>query len=202
MSSVPAEIIIPPSIANLKLDEERGTYGIWLLILTEGFLFIDLFFTYFYLGNRTHRWAVEEPPPLSLALILLGILILSSIVLEVFGAKPLKRGKIGRARAGVAATIVLGLIFLGLEGFAFRQSWATITPATDSYGSIFYIIQFFHAAHVMAGLLMLLLVLFLPIGPVQRTPYRPLRTASLYWHFVDAIWVFVVIILFILPHLH
>lgn len=201
MSSVPADIFSSPPIAQLKLDEERGTYGVWLVILTESFLFITLFFSYFYLANRTGRWQVEIPPPLTLVLILLGILILSSIVLRFFGEKPVEKGHYGAARAGVAATIVLGLIFLGLEGFAFSQSWPTITPATDSYGSIFYVIQFFHAAHVMAGLLMLTYVLFLPLGPAQRTPYRPLHAAALYWHFVDVVWIFVVFILFILPHL-
>ena len=202
MSSVPADIFSSPPIANLKLDEERGKYGVWLVITTEAFLFISLFFSYFYLANRTGRWQVEIPPPLTLVLILLGILILSSIVLQIFGESPVEKGNYGVARAGVAATIVLGLIFLALEGFAFSRSWPNITPATDSYGSIFYIIQFFHAAHVIAGLLMLTYVLFLPLGPTERTPYRPLHSAALYWHFVDVVWVFVVIVLFILPNLH
>lgn len=202
MSTVPADISAAPPVAGLKLDEERGKYGIWLLITTEGFLFIDLFFSYFYLGNRTHRWQVETPPPLGLALTLLAILLLSSVVLEVFGKKPLKKENYGKARVGVAATIILGLIFLGLEAFAFAQSWLTITPATDSYGSIFYIIQFFHAAHVIAGLLILTYVLFLPLGPTQQTPYRPLDPATLYWHFVDVVWIFVIIFLFVMPNLH
>jgi heme/copper-type cytochrome/quinol oxidase subunit 3 len=147
MSAAPAGICSAPPIADLKLDEDLGKYGIWLLITTEAFLFITLFFNYFYLANRTDRWQVEMPPPLTLVLILLGILLLSSIVLHLFGEMQVKKEKYRGARAGIAATIVLGLIFLGLEGFAFSQSWPNITPATDSYGSIFYIIQFFHAAH-------------------------------------------------------
>ena len=189
MSTVPADNFSSPAIADLKLDEDLGRYGIWLLITTEAFLFITLFFSYFYLANRTGRWQVEIPPPVTLVLILLGILVLSSIVLHFFGEMQVKKEKYSGARAGIAATIVLGLIFLGLEGFAFRQSWPTITPATDSYGSIFYIIQFFHAAHVIAGLLMLTYVLFLPLGPTERTPYRPLHCAALYWHFVDVVWI-------------
>jgi len=201
MSTVSADIFNSPPIADLKPDDELGKYGIWLLITTEAFLFITLFFSYFYLANRTSRWQVEIPPPITLVLILLGILALSSIVLHFFGEMQVKKEKYGGARAGIAATIVLGLLFLGLEGFGFSQSWLNITPATDSYGSIFYVIQFFHAAHVLAGLLMLIYVLFLPLGPTQRTPYRPLHTAALYWHFVDVVWVFVVFFLFILPHL-
>lgn len=202
MSSVPAEIISPPPIAHLRPDEELGRNGVWLVIMTEGFLFVDLFFSYFYLGNRTQRWSVEEPPPLLNALVLLGILVTSSIVLHFAGERQLKKEKYGSARVGIVATILLGFLFLALEGYAFSQSWATITPATDSYGSIFYTIQFFHAAHVIAGLSVLSCVLFLPLGATQASPHRPLHVAALYWHFVDVIWVFVVFFLFILPHLH
>ena len=202
MTSVPADIFSSPPIADLKVDEDLGKYGVWLVITTEAFLFVTLFFSYFYLANRTGRWQVEIPPPIALVLILLGILVLSSIVLHFSGEMQVKKKKYSAARAGIVATIVLGLIFLGLEGFAFSQSWSNITPATDSYGSIFYVIQFFHAAHVIAGLLMLTYVLFLPLGATQRTPYRPLQAAALYWHFVDVVWIFVVVILFILPHLH
>ncbi len=202
MSTVPADISAAPPTAGLKLDEKRGTYGVSLLIVTEGFLFIDLFFSYFYLGNRTHRWLVETPPPLRNALVLLAILLASSFVLELFGKKPLEKGNFGKARMGVAATIILGLIFLGLESYGFAKSWPKLTPATDSYGSIFYTILFFHAAHVTAGLLMLSYAMFLPLGPNKKTPYRPLEPVTLYWHFVDVVWVFVIIFLYIVPNLH
>lgn len=189
------------SIADLPRDQNLGTYGVWLVITTEGFLFVDLFFSYFYLGNRTGRWSVEIPPDLKFALILLGILIFSSVVLHVFGERSVKQGQYGKARAGVAATILLGLTFLALEGYSMRQSWNTLTPATDSYGSIFYTILCFHAAHVIVGSLLLIYVLFLPLGPRETTPHRPLHCATLYWHFVDAVWVFVVLFLFVLPNL-
>ncbi|HTW63572.1 MAG TPA: cytochrome c oxidase subunit 3 [Bryobacteraceae bacterium] len=198
-----SQTIVPqtPSIANLKTDQDLGKYGIWLVISTEGFLFVDLFFSYFYLANRTGRWNVEIPPKLGFALILLAILLASSVVLHLFGEKAVEKEKYGAARAGVAATLLLGLIFLALEGYSMYLSWSNLTPATDSYGSIFYTILCFHAAHVIVGSLMLIYVLFLPLGPSETTPHRPLHSATLYWHFVDAVWIFVVLFLFILPNL-
>lgn len=202
MSAAPAGVSNVPPIADLKVDEDLGKYGTWLVITTEAFLFVSLFFSYFYLANLTNRWQVEIPPPLTIVVILLGILLLSSAVLHFCGEMQVKKENYGMARVGIAATILLGLVFLGLEGFGFSRSWANITPATNSYGSIFYIIQFFHAAHVIAGLLMLTYVLFLPLGPTERSPHRPLHSAALYWHFVDVVWIFVVSILFVLPNLH
>lgn len=199
MSTVPNNVATFP-IASLKIDEQRGKYGMWLLIMTESFLFVDLFFSYFYIGNRTHRWLVELPPKLHYALPLLGILIFSSFVLELFGKGQLKKGNYGWARVGVVATVVLGLIFLALEGYAVRQQWSHLTYATNSYGSIFNTIITFHAAHVTVGILMLVYVLFLPLGPVDRSPYRALQTASLYWHFVDVVWVLVIVILYLPPN--
>jgi heme/copper-type cytochrome/quinol oxidase subunit 3 len=77
-----------------------------------------------------------------------------------------------------------------------------LKPTTDAYGSIFYTITSLHGAHVALGLLMLLYVLVLPqIGPGQKPPHRSLHNASLYWHFVDAVWLFIVALLYVAPNL-
>ena len=66
---------------------------------------------------------------------------------------------------------------------------------------MFYTITTFHAAHVLAGLLMLSYVLFIPrYAPAAETPYRPYHVASLYWHFVDIVWLFIVAILYLIPN--
>lgn len=201
MSTATADFARRGAIANLKLDEDNGRAGMWLVITTEAFLFTDLFFSYFYLGNRTQRWQVEQRPALGNPLTLLAILLTSSIVLELLGERNLRRRNYGLAKLGVAVTILLGIVFLGIEGWGFAQTWQQFTPDTNSYGSIYYTILFFHASHVIVGLLMLTAVLFLPPGPTDRTPHRPLHCASLYWHFVDVIWVFVITFLYIVPHL-
>jgi heme/copper-type cytochrome/quinol oxidase subunit 3 len=73
---------------------------------------------------------------------------------------------------------------------------------TDAYGSIFYTITSFHAAHLMLGLFMLLYVLALPqIGPGHKPPHRALHNASLYWHFVDFVWVLIVALLYLAPNI-
>ena len=186
---------------TLPLETERGSFGMMLTILTEAFLFLALFVSYFMLGSNKDRWRIEELPKLHFALPMLAVLLLSSIVLY-WGEQQTKKGRYGSSRIALAITIVIGLVFLTLSAFEYREHWQHLTPLTDSYGSIFYAITSFHAAHVIAGLLILLYVLFLPrYAPATESPYRPYHVAAMYWHFVDVVWIFVVAILYVGPHL-
>lgn len=183
-----------------RLDDKRGTIGIWLVIATEASLFITLFCAYFLEGNNKNRWLIDQPPKFTYALILLAILIGSSIVL-MWGERQVKEQRYRAGRVAMLVTVLMGLGFLALQSFEYISHWKSLTPYSDSYGSIFYTITTFHAAHVIVGLLILSYVLCLPrIGPTSQSPYLPYHVASLYWHFVDVVWIFVVVILYLIPN--
>jgi len=171
-----------------------------MFIATEATLFLMLFFAYYYLGHVSRGPWPAEPPKLTLALIMLGVLATSSVVLHA-GERAERAGHPGRARGAVAVTVALGLGFLVLQVLEYRDHLRTLTPTTDAYGSIFYTITSFHGAHLAFGLLMLLYVLLLPeLGPGRKPPHRALHNASLYWHFVDAVWLLIVALLYVAPH--
>ncbi|HEX4783571.1 MAG TPA: heme-copper oxidase subunit III [Candidatus Sulfotelmatobacter sp.] len=193
-------VAVPTRRLILPLEAERGSYGMMLTILTEAFLFLALFVSYFMLGSNKDRWRIEELPKLHFALPMLAVLLVSSLVLH-WGERQLKKERYLSARIALALTIVIGLGFLTLSAFDYREHWERLTPYTDSYGSIFYTITSFHAAHVIVGLLILIYVLILPrYAPVAESPYRPYHVAAMYWHFVDVVWIFVVAILYVGPH--
>jgi heme/copper-type cytochrome/quinol oxidase subunit 3 len=100
-------------------------------------------------------------------------------------------------------TVALGVGFLFLQSLEYRDRLRVVTPATDAYGSLFYTITSIHGAHVLLGVLMLAWTVTLPHpGPgASRPPHRALHTASLYWHFVDAVWVVIVLLLYVLPRI-
>lgn len=186
---------------RLGRDDRRGTGGMLLLILSEALLFVVLFFSYYYLGRRAPRWPLDEPPKLPLALTMLAILLISSAVLH-WGERGLKQGRRGRARLAVLGTLLLGIVFLVLQTIEYRDHLKTLRPTTDAYGSIFYTLTSFHAAHLVFGLLALGYVLLLPrLEPLERPPHRPLHNAALYWHFVDCVWIFIVALLYVAPNL-
>jgi heme/copper-type cytochrome/quinol oxidase subunit 3 len=183
------------------IDDRLGTRGMLLFIATEAMLFVLLFFSYYYLAHGNWVWSQEKPPKLLFAIPLLLILLTSSGVLH-WGETQVRQHAYGRGRIALAVTIALGLVFLVLQGFEYRDHLKTLTPATDAYGSIFYAITTTHALHVVVGLCMLSYVLLLPqLEPTDRPPHRPLHNATLYWHFVDVVWVVVVSVLYILPNL-
>lgn len=186
--------------SGYPLDDNRGTWGILVTIATEAMLFVCLFGAYFWLENNKDRWAIDEPPKLHYALMMLAVLVSSSFVLH-FGEKQLKKQNYVAARILLGTTILMGFGFLALQSFEYREHWHTLTPYSDSYGSIFYTITSFHGAHVIVGLIILTYTLFLPrYSPALRSPYRPYHVASLYWHFVDIVWIVIVGLLYVMPN--
>lgn len=202
--SSPTSIAPPVELGQAVLkaaDNRRGTGGMILTIATEASLFVILFVAYFYLAEGGWRWLREEPPKLTLAFVMLGLLLTSSLVLH-WGEQQLKSRRFGVARVALAGTVLIGLCFVGVQVLEYRNHLRTLTPRTNVYGSIFYTITSFHAAHVIVGLLMLSYVLILPrLEPVDRPPYRPYHNVALYWHFVDVVWIFVVAFLYVAPNL-
>jgi len=183
------------------VDDRRGTWGMVMFILTEATLFVFLFFTYYYIAFNWKGHYPPAPPKLTLALIMLVLLLASSAVLHA-GERAEQAGRVARARAAVGGTIVMGLVFLVLQAIEYRNHLKELTPTSDAYGSIFYTITSFHGAHLLLGLLMLGYVLVLPeIGPGRKPPHRPLHNASLYWHFVDLVWVVIVGLLYVVPNI-
>jgi cytochrome c oxidase subunit III len=193
---------VPPprtSLATLPVDQTRGVSGMWCVIATEAMLFVCMFGAYYYLGNNKDRWSLETPPKLLYALILLAILLSSSFVLH-WGEQQVKAGRFSSGRVALWLTVLLGVVFLGLQGFEYYDHWKELAPYSDSYGSIFYTITSLHAAHVIVGLLLLAYIGVLPHwGIARRTPHAPYHTIALYWHFVDVVWVFIVALLYVIP---
>jgi len=186
--------------SGFPLDDNRGTWAVALTIATEATLFVCLFASYFYLESNKNRWAIDKPPKLHYALIMLAILLASSVVLHM-GERQVKRQRYTAARIWLGLTILMGFGFLAVSALEYLDHWKTLTPYSDSYGSIFYTIVSFHAAHVIVGLLILVYTLAIPrYSPALRSPYRPYHVAALYWHFVDVVWVFVVGLLYVMPN--
>jgi heme/copper-type cytochrome/quinol oxidase subunit 3 len=103
-------------------------------------------------------------------------------------------------RWGLAIALVLGSVFLVLQGVEYSRESASATH--DAYGSLFYTITGFRGAHVFVGLLMLAVVLVRAWrGHFARRRHEAVTNAALYWHFVDAVWLAVFTSLYVTPHL-
>lgn len=193
------EHTLPPV---LPADDTRGTYGMLLFVLTESFLFVFMFFAYYYVEKGNQRWHIEVPPRLHYALPQLGLLALGSLLLW-WGEKQALQRKGLAARLAILGTIILGFGYLVLSYFSYSEHLQHISLHTDAYGSAFYTITGIHIAHLILGILMLFWVILLPHWePMPRPPHRPYHNVAIYWHFVAALWLITVCILYIGPNVY
>jgi heme/copper-type cytochrome/quinol oxidase subunit 3 len=164
-ASEPLATLPVPHTGIGPLETNRGVYAVATLIITEAALFVCLFASYYFLANNKDRWSIDIPPKLTLALLMLGILIASSLVM-MWGERMVKLGRYSVARFAVILTVVMGLVFLAVQTAEYRDHWKTLTPRTARF---FYTITTFHAAHVVMGILMLCYLAILPnYGPRER----------------------------------
>lgn len=90
----------------------------------------------------------------------------------------------------LATTIVLGSAFLGITLWEWTHQ--EFGPWTNAYGSIFYTLTGFHGLHVFAGVLLMLALLVRTLrGRFSQRDFLPVEVGSLYWHFVDFVWLVV-----------
>jgi cytochrome c oxidase subunit 3/cytochrome o ubiquinol oxidase subunit 3 len=169
------------------------------LIAAESAIFTIFVVAYlFYAGKSltgpTPREVLETP-------IFYTICLLSSSLTIHFASKLLERGRRGGFLVLWFLTIILGCLFLYGTG----QEWHRLiydlglTISTNVFGTTYYSLVGLHAFHVTAGLILLTIVLFFGladrVGPEQSARVGVL---SLYWHFVDGVWVVVFTVVYVL----
>jgi cytochrome c oxidase subunit III len=193
-----AEHLLPP---GWKPSQEVGWWAMVLVCASEAALFAYFIAAYFYLGVSNPSWppAGFELPKLEKPLIMTLLLVSSSVVL-IIAEKQRERGARAAYRLGTIATVLLGVGFLALQTLEYREKLRTMAPTSNAYASTFYTITGFHGAHVAFGLLLLLYTLLRDsLGRIE--PERPIvvKVSSLYWHFVDVVWLVILTSLYLSP---
>jgi cytochrome c oxidase subunit 3 len=194
--------VIPQGPAALESDwktPDRGKVGVIFLILTESALFSIFVVVYLvYIGkslNGPYPKDVLDIP------ILATICLLSSSLTIVFAEHSLEKRHLGRFKLWWLATILLGAIFLIYTGIEWQRLiyHDHLTISTNLFGTTFYSLVGLHASHVIVGLTFLLLVLIVTLlGFPIHTQLRRVLFLSWYWHFVDAVWVIVFTVVYII----
>lgn len=170
----------------------RGIVGMACLIIAESAIFIIFVVAYLYyigksLSGPTPSQVLEVPW-------LASICLISSSITVHFAVHDLRLARIGRFTTWLALTVLLGGIFLAataLEWYDLIYHYG-LTVRTNLFGTTFYSLVGLHASHVIAGLIMLgLTLLFALMGKVTAHHAERLEVISIYWHFVDAVWIVV-----------
>lgn len=123
--------------------------------------------------------------------------ILLSSVTIFLAERSFKQREMKKYRSLVIATLVLGVLFIIFQLLGFQQLWAKqVTLTTNVSYSFMYVIVGLHAAHVLGGLIALI-VLFAKAFSTRTRTYNsiPVELVSTYWHFVDVLWIYLLIFL-------
>jgi heme/copper-type cytochrome/quinol oxidase subunit 3 len=197
--TVPTVIVAPP--AARSRGRSVGWWGMVVVIATEGTIFLGLLSTYFFLRASSPRWppAGVELPQLPLIIVFTVVLLGSSV--PIFWAEAgIAAGHQGRLRAGLLASFVMGAAFLGNLGYEYSQ--LTFHWTDNAYASIFWTTTGLHGLHVLGGLLISLVVQAKAwSGKLSADRHVSMEVFSLYWHFVDGVWIFVFSSLYLSAHL-
>ena len=123
-------------------------------------------------------------------------IIISSITI-MMATRSFKERAMGRYRSLTAATVVLGMIFIVLQIFGFRQLWlAGLTLQSNVSISFLYVIVGLHVLHVLGGIIALIVLSLKAFSSKMRNYSAvPVELVSTYWHFVDILWIYLLIFL-------
>ena len=193
--------------ASLPLAFEPGDWSlpssrkvaIVCLILTETTLFSIFVAAYlFYIGKSltgpTPREVLETP-------IIPTICLLGSSVTIMFAERALRRENRGRFQLWWLITILLAASFIGATALEWHRLITVhhLTISTNLFGTTFYSLVGLHASHVIVGLCLLSLVLVSSLrGLVTPKQHERIEMVSWYWHFVDAVWVVVFTVVYVI----
>jgi cytochrome c oxidase subunit 3 len=194
--------IAPGASRAAKLSQ--GLLGMVIFIGSEVMLFASLFTAYFMV-----RFNIAEdnwPPlnsagePFELPKVITGVntlvLVFSSFTIW-YAEHSLRHGNRKGLMRGLGLTILLGATFLTVQINEYVH--LGFTPADKAFGSTFYTLTGFHGAHVAVGLTILTFCFVRArVGDFSAKKMTPLAAGSIYWHFVDVVWVLLYILVYLL----
>lgn len=195
MSSV---AVAPGSVESRWSLPYKGHVGMYCLIIAESSIFAIFVIAYiFYLGKSlsgpTPRQVLDVP-------VFATVCLWSSSLTIHLAVKALQRAQQAAFRLLWLLTLALGLTFLAYTGIEWYRLIHDdgLTIRTNLFGTTFYSLVGLHAFHVIVGAVGLLTILLLAFaGKVHREHVKNLDTFAIYWHFVDAVWVVVFTVVYI-----
>ncbi|MBD2666988.1 cytochrome c oxidase subunit III [Richelia sinica FACHB-800] len=190
---------LPSSGGKAEDHHGKAIFGFVVFLLSESIIFLSFIFTYIAL-RLTHSGNWLPPgissPELSTLVIVNSVVLLSSSFVIQPAENALQRGRLNKFRWLWLITICMGTFFLISQGI----EWSKLDfgLSTGLVGSTFYLLTGFHGLHVLAGVILQVIMLirsFIP-GNYDKGHFGASAT-TLFWHFVDIVWVFLFSLLYL-----
>ncbi len=192
MSTVADTQLAPPGIREGS-GKSVGYWGTVTMIITESVLFALLLFGYTQLRINAERWPLGDiGDPELVKSGIRSVVLLASTIPMILAEKAAKSRYQRKLRWSLGIAWIMGALFLVGHFIEWFHLAHEFTPTTNAYGSLFYTITGLHALHLIIGLIVAgYLWIGAMAGRYERGSTTGLECGILYWHFVDAVWVFV-----------
>ena len=196
MSTIPLEHFENEAAWHLP---SKGRVGMVSLIVAETAVFTIFVVAYvYYMGRDVHGPTPREV----LELPIFGtVCLLSSSIFIWLAEQAIEHGKMQAFKLWWGITFLLGAVFLTTTALEWNKLITVdhLTVKTNLFGTTYYSLVGLHASHVIIGLLMLLVVLVLALmNKIKPVHSERVQVLALYWHFVDAIWVVVFTVVYVI----
>lgn len=208
-----ASSVLAPHFDDIEQQRDAGSLGMWIFLVTEVMFFGGLFLGYV-ISRITYPDAFADASrhlDPTLGLINTVVLIGSSLTV-VLAVYSIQVGNRTLLLAFLLATILLGLVFLGIKFTEYAHKFtehlvpgssfvypAPYTQPAKLFFSLYFIMTGLHALHMVIGI-GVFAVLFVQAWRGQFSPayYTPIELSGLYWHFVDIVWIFLFPLLYLI----
>nr|CAA38078.1 cytochrome-c oxidase subunit III [Bacillus subtilis] len=191
----------PASPEKVTLEGKNNFLGFWLFLGGETVLFASLFATFLAASNSN----AGDPPTTEMfdvtLVFIATMLLLTSSLTSVYAMYHMKNFSFGKMQLWLGITILLGAGFLGLEIYEFKHYTHEFgfTITSSALGSAFYTLVGTHGAHVAFGLMWISTLMIRNAKRGLNLYTAPkFYVASLYWHFIDVVWVFIFTVVYLM----
>lgn len=196
MNEAIASIFYKMSATTLSTNQKNKIhphkFTLWVAMASIIMMFAGLTSAFIVKSNLTGWRTIELP---NIFWVSTALILVSSVTVQM-AVKAFAGRDMGKYRALLAVTFALGMGFVITQIIGFTQLWAQNVQFKGSSGAgqFFYAITGLHALHVLGGIVALIVMLVKSItGKVKLYSTVPVEVLSLYWHFVDILWIYLLI---------
>ncbi|MCW2242865.1 cytochrome c oxidase subunit 3 [Azospirillum canadense] len=196
---------LEPQYATARQQAETAAFGMWVFLATEVLFFGGMLFGYTYLRATFPEGFAEAARETHVIIGTINtVVLLTSSFTMAWAVHAAERDRRRATALLLAATALLGLLFLGLKGLEYYKEWEEgVVPGLNFHkdgpnahvAAMFYYLYFMltgvHGLHVTIGIgLVALMAVRAWRGGFSARYYTPVEVTGLYWHFVDLVWIF------------
>lgn len=188
-------------MSHEEAADDRTMFGFWVYLMTDLLMFAVLFAVFAVLLHSTNGGpgATDLLSP-QIALINTLFLLTSSFTVGI-GLLTARQRKVKQALAWFGLTFLLGAAFLGVELYEFYELiHHGHTMQSSAFLSAFFVLLSTHGLHIAAGLLWLgIIMAYVMKRGLTHSNVRKLALLSLFWHFLDIVWIFIFTVVYLMP---